>query len=77
MKQNNWRIKVGLITAIVFLSGFSAFGQIGPDSLAVLKDLAKNGKPSAMYQLGVIYEEGRYEKQNVKRAISYFNPSIF
>ncbi len=72
MMQKNWQIKVSLTMAFALVLLFPAFGQIGPDSLAVLKDLAKNGKPSAMYQLGVIYEEGRYEKQNIKRAISYF-----
>lgn len=61
-----------MLAGVLFFSTNEAMAQIGPDSLAVLKNMGKNGKPSALYQLGVIYEEGRYERTNMRKAIEYY-----
>ena len=70
--QTRWIDSAALWIGLLLFSASTAQAQVGSDSLAVLKKMGKNGKPSALYQVGVIYEEGRYERANLKRAIDYY-----
>ncbi len=61
------------VLLILTLFGKSALAQeFDIERIAAIKEEAKAGEPRALYLLGVLYEEGKYERQNLRRANQYY-----
>ncbi|MGB0525053.1 MAG: SEL1-like repeat protein [Flammeovirgaceae bacterium] len=56
----------------LFLFTFHAGAQVNIERVEEVKELAKKGDVRAKYQLAQLYEEGKYEKQNLKRAFALY-----
>ncbi|MFT5913651.1 MAG: TPR repeat protein [Flammeovirgaceae bacterium] len=61
------------VLLVLTLFGKSALAQeVDIERIEAIKEEAKAGKPRALYLLGVLYEEGKYERQNLRKANQYY-----
>jgi len=57
---------------ILFITTVQVYAQVDISRLEEIREKAKQGDVRARYQLAQIYEEGKYEKQNLKKAFSLY-----
>ena len=60
---------------IFLLLAFHTHAQVNIERIDEIREQAKKGDARAQYQLGILFEEGKYEKQNLKKAFSLYKSS--
>ncbi|MEH0156835.1 hypothetical protein V6R21_22085 [Limibacter armeniacum] len=66
-------LKVVGILLLFCITNIVAAQHIGSEQeFEELKVASRSGKPEALFTLGQVYEEGRYQKQNLKKSFEYY-----
>ena len=64
------------ILMLIFLSPLFMYAQeVDIERLEEIKEKAKDGDPRSMFLMGIVLEQGKYEKQNIKKAAQYYKQS--